>query len=139
MSPYKARGIRSQWTEKDLKRAIRARQNGESKNSASKLYKIPRRTLNRYMNKNTTLKQLLDRKSVLNEDQERELAARIIRLAQVGYPLTKRMLRKCVFNYCQLNGLSNMFSQKRLLAGRQWLKAFLKRDTQRLILERPRT
>ena len=127
MSPYKSRGLRSQWTEKNLQQALLAIQNGESKNSVSKRFNIPRRTLGRYERKNTNKKQTLGRKTVLSPENEAELVSRIIRLAEVGYPLTKRILRKCVFNYCEKTRLPHTFSQEKRLAGRYWLKAFLNR------------
>lgn len=127
MSPYKSKGIRSQWSEQNLQNALEAIENGMSKNAASKQFHISRRTLSRYKNKNINEKQNLGRKTTLTQAQETELSSRIVRLAQVGYPLTKRMLRRCVYNFCEQNRLPNVFSKEKRLAGRYWLKAFLQR------------
>lgn len=127
MSPYKSKDQRSQWTEENLQRALNAIANGQSKNSAAKEYHISRRTLNRYLAKGTNKKQQLGRKTILTADQESELVRRIIRLAEVGYPMTKGILRKCVYNFCEKNHLPHLFSQETRLAGRYWLKAFLRR------------
>lgn len=127
MSPYKSKGIRSQWTQQNLRSALKAIENGMSKSAASKQFNISRRTLSRYKNKSINEKQRLGRKTILKPEQEIELVSRIIRLAQVGYPLTKRMLRRCVYNYCEKNRIPHMFSQEKCLAGRYWLKAFLSR------------
>ncbi|CAG9760182.1 unnamed protein product [Ceutorhynchus assimilis] len=83
---------RSQWSEDNLQRALSAIANGESKNAASKRFEISRRTLNRYLSKGTNKKQKLGRRTLLGLDEETELETRIERLADIGYPLTKRML-----------------------------------------------
>lgn len=123
------RGIRSKWGSQDLKNAVAAVQEGRmSRQNASKTFSIPRRTLSRYVDSNRTSKSTMGRKPVLTADQERELSARIVRLADVGYPLTSRTLRRCVFNFCTENGIQNKFSTMSKMAGRYWLNGFSKRN-----------
>lgn len=122
------RGVRSQWTTQQLNNAIHAIHSGMSKNAASQRYKIPRRTLTRYFNKNVNEKIKMGRKTTLTVAEESELARRIVRLAQVGYPLTNKIVRKCVFTYCKQNNIPNIFSKEKEIAGRYWLKGFLQRN-----------
>lgn len=123
------RGIRSRWKKEDLENAVKAVQEGHmSRQGASKAFSIPRRTLSRYVDSNNTSKARMGRKPVLTANQEEELSGRIIRLAEVGYPLTSRTLRRCVFNFCTENGIENKFSSMSKMAGRYWLDGFLKRN-----------
>lgn len=128
MPRVRNKGIRSQWTNERLESAITAVKNGMSKNAASQRYKISRRTLKRYLEKNLGEKVKMGRKTILNKDQEHELAKRIVRLAEIGYPLSNKIVRKCVFNYCVQNNLEHKFSQEKKMAGRYWMKGFLQRN-----------
>lgn len=122
-------GIRGRWSREDLQNAVAAVQEGRmSRQRASRIFSIPRRTLTRYVNSNETTKAAMGRKPILTAVQERELSTRIIRLAEVGYPLTSRTLRRCVFNFCTQNGIQNKFSTMSKMAGRYWLNGFLKRN-----------
>lgn len=121
-------GIRSQWSNEQLQNAIFSIRNGMSKNTASKTYNVPRRTLVRYLNKNSNEKVKLGRKPTLTLEEENELKSRIIRLATIGYPLSRKLLRKCVYNYCHENNIPNVFSSDKKIAGRFWLRGFLKRN-----------
>lgn len=123
------RGIRSKWTKEDLQNAVAAvKEGGMSRQGASKTFSIPRRTLSRYVDKNENKKSAMGRKPVLTADQERELSSRIIRLAEVGYPLTSKTLRRCVYNFSAENGIPNKFSTMSKMAGRYWLNGFLRRN-----------
>nr|CAI5869230.1 unnamed protein product [Callosobruchus analis] len=66
---------------------------------------MPRRTLSRYVDNNETRKSAMGRKPVITTDKERELSSRIIRLAEVS-----KTLRRCVYNFCTENGITNKFS-----------------------------
>lgn len=123
------RGIRSKWSREDLQNAVAAVREGRmSHQGASKTFSIPRRTLSRYVDSNQTRKAAMGRKPVLSADEERELSARIIRLAEVGYPLTSKTLRRCVYNFCTESGIPNKFSTMSKMAGRYWLNGFFRRN-----------
>lgn len=77
------------------------------------------------MSENRERKSSLGRKPLLDSDQEQQLSSRIIRLSNVGYPLTPRVLRTCVKRYCDANNIGvNTQSQ---MIGRDWLRGFMKR------------
>lgn len=65
---------------------------------------------------------------MLNKIQEQDLTKRIIRLAQVGLPLTPKLVRKQAYEFCKANNLKNLFSDKTNTAGKKWLRDFLKRN-----------
>lgn len=93
MPRYRAKGIRGKWSEASMKQALTAVKSGKMKvNTAANHYNVPRRTLRRYLQEKKETKSALGRKPLLNPDQEKILASRIIRLCNVGYPLTQRIL-----------------------------------------------
>ncbi|KAJ8964249.1 hypothetical protein NQ314_005025 [Rhamnusium bicolor] len=121
------RGIRSKWSEQTLKNAVTAVVASRmSRQAASRTFSIPRRTLSRYVDNNRTNKSTMRRRTTLTVEQAEEVSSRIVRLAEVGYPLTSRALRRCVFNFCTENGIPNKFSIMSKMAGRYWLNGFLK-------------
>lgn len=86
---------------------------------------MPRRTLRRHLENKKENKSTLGRKPLLNPEQEKILASRVIRLCNVGYPLTQRVLRKCVKTFCDRNNI--LASGGNLMVGRDWLRGFMKR------------
>ncbi|XP_030760298.1 uncharacterized protein LOC115885495 [Sitophilus oryzae] len=130
MPTERNRGIREKWSEENMQNAIAAVRNGMSKNMASKQFSVPRGTLRDYLAKNVTLKCSMGRKCILTKEQETELCSRIIRLAEVGYPLTSKVLRRCVFNFCDANSICHSFNEEKKLARRFWLKGFFTRSPQ---------
>lgn len=119
MNPLIIGKKRGTWSQADMTMALHAVKEGElSTNSAAKRYGVPRRTLRRYINQNKDIKSKLGRKAVLNADQENYLCNRIFRLADVGYPLTSKIIRLCVFRFCKENKIPNNFSMKKQIAGR---------------------
>jgi len=70
----------------------------------------------------------MGRNSVLTNEQERDFVHRIIRFNEVGMPLSTAMLRRYVYQFCERNGISTPFSAQKGMAGKDWLKAFLKRN-----------
>jgi len=53
-------------------------------------YKVSRRILRAHLTENKHSKSKLGRKTILSPEQEQELSKRIIRLAEIGYPITLR-------------------------------------------------
>lgn len=117
---------RAQWSEENLRKALRAIRNGCSISQAAQQYQIPRTTLGLHHRKNNFIKRL-GRKSVLTPEQENDLVARIHKLAEVGMPVTSKMVRKSVFHYATAMKIATPFSQTSKVAGRKWLSLFFAR------------
>ncbi|CAH1995452.1 unnamed protein product [Acanthoscelides obtectus] len=107
------RGIRRKWIEENLQKAIAAGRNGMSKNLASKRFLVPRGTLRDYLGKNLTSKCSMGHKSILTKEQGQELCSRIIPLAEIEYPLISKVLRRCVFNFCDANSIYHPFNEEK--------------------------
>ncbi|KAK9679761.1 DDE superfamily endonuclease [Popillia japonica] len=119
---------RAQWSEEALGEALEAIKAGTSINQASKYYAIPRTTTTlglHYRNKNPNKR--IGRKSVLNQDQENDLVARIHKLAEIGMPVTSKVVRTSVFSYAAAMNIPTPFSRLSEAAGRKWLKLFFRR------------
>ena len=69
-------------------------------------------------------KSKMGRKTVLSPKQEKELSKKNIWLALTGYPTTSKILRMCVFTYCEKNNIPNPFLKETEMAGSAWVEAF---------------
>jgi len=117
---------RAPWTEQTLTQALAAVKDGMSQRDAADNFKIPRRTLRNHIKSGIT-KKTLGRKSVLTVEQEQDLVHRIIRYSEVGMPITVPMLGRYVYKFCVTNNIATPFNDQTCTAGRDWIKAFLKR------------
>lgn len=117
---------RAQWTEEELIAAMNAIRDGMPPFRASKIFKIPRRTLRNHL-KSGSLKKKLGRNPILFEVQERGLVGQIGRLCDIGMPLTPRILRKSVYSFVKENKIRHSFSIHKEIAGKKWLKCFYSR------------
>ncbi|KAL6961639.1 hypothetical protein U1Q18_051345, partial [Sarracenia purpurea var. burkii] len=52
-------------------------------------------------------------------DQEMEIVQRLFRLADVGFPLTPKQLRKCVYSYCEEKEIETPFDSTNAIAGKK--------------------
>jgi hypothetical protein len=71
-------------------------------------YKVPRRILRAHLDENEHSKSLR-RRTILLPEQEQELSTRIIRPAEIWYPITLQILRMCVFTHWKKNNIPNPF------------------------------
>lgn len=122
----KCRGIRANWTSEMMEEAIDLLKQGKSQRYVEKHCGIPRRTLRNHLKSGNTERKL-GRKKFLTADQENELENRIIRLSEVGVPLTPKQLRRCVYNFTKANSIENKFNVQKEMAGKDWFQRFLKR------------
>lgn len=119
---------RAQWTDEDLQAAMNAVKTGQlTQRAASERFKLPRTTLRNHLKTEKTTKNL-GRKTVLTKEQEKVLVQRIVNYASIGIVLTPKAIRRQTFLYCEQNGIKNSFNKRIGLAGKHWLKLFLKRN-----------
>ncbi|GFN77727.1 tigger transposable element-derived protein 1-like [Plakobranchus ocellatus] len=117
---------RGSWTQQELENAMRAINRGEgiSVREASKQFGIPRRILRNHISSGSTEKRL-GRKPLLSDEEEQLLVDRIARFANIGLPLTAKMIRCYVFKYFEKNNRQHPFTSN--LAGEKWFRLFLNR------------
>ena len=113
--------------EDNLSKAMQALASSVSQGVVAAQYHIPRRTLHNHL-KSGSITKKMGRKSILTQEQEAELCRRVIRFSDVGMPITGALLRSYVYELCEQNNVPTMFSRATCMAGKDWLKAFLKRN-----------
>ncbi|XP_023939021.2 uncharacterized protein LOC112046570 [Bicyclus anynana] len=125
--PSTIRKKRAQWTSQQMESAVKMVEKGIlSTYTAAARYNIPRRTLRNHLKSGSTIRKL-GRSAILNTEQEAGLVRRIIRLADVGVPMTPKMLRVQAFSFCKIKKIPNTFNDAKNAAGKKWLRLFLKR------------
>ncbi|KAJ3659728.1 hypothetical protein Zmor_011402 [Zophobas morio] len=120
------RAKQGKWTEDALEGAIEAVTKRLLDYKAAAEYNIPCRTLRKYVNKNITEKAKFGRKFTLSEEQQNELCTRNLKLAEVGYPITQKILRLCVYKFCTQNRIKHQFSDVKKIATHKWARSFMK-------------
>nr|CAI5849892.1 unnamed protein product [Callosobruchus analis] len=96
---------------------------------ASKTFSVPRATLFRFVKeKNDSIAEVVDkpigRKPVLDRDIESQLVDYILVMEGLFYGLTRMDLRRLAYQVAVQNNIENPFREG--VAGRYWLKGFLK-------------
>lgn len=119
--------LRAQWTNESLENALQAIRAGCSVASAARTHGIPRKTLGDWVKRgNVPPCRRLGRLPTLPVEIEKLLRVRIVRLQQVGFGLTRRLMCKKAYEICSEMNIKNPFKNE--MAGRHWLKGFLKRN-----------
>lgn len=90
--------------------ALRLLRQGHSQRAVEQQAGIPRRTLRNHF-KSGVISRTLGLKPILTKNHESELEQRIIRLAQIGLPLTPKALRRSVYKFVKANRI-DLFQQK---------------------------
>jgi hypothetical protein len=62
----------------------------------------------------------------LSSAKDTELFHQIFWLAEVRTLITGKLLRRSVYTYCKLNRIMNNFNHNSALAGRKWMKLFMR-------------
>lgn len=128
MSASNPRKRGSTWDEDSLRRAMEAVQTNQlNTNAAALKFNIPRRTLRNHLLTGKTTK-MIGKTTVLTKQLEEDLAERIKRFANLGIPLTPKFIRKQAFLFCERFKIKHSFNPSTKMAGRKWLKMFLRRN-----------
>lgn len=127
MGKYKCRGLRANWNSEMMEEALRLLRQGHSQRTVEQQTGIPRRTLRNH-SKSGVVTRKLGRKPILTKEDEDELEERIIRLSNIGLPLTPKALRRNVYNFVKTNGIDKFRSKgEKGVIGKDWYSGFLKR------------
>lgn len=108
---------RGEWTQRQLEDGLKLLNEGYSQHQAAVLSGVPRRTLRNHI-KSGSLEKTVGPRRTLNDEQELDLVARIIRFAEKGLPLTPLAVRRCVYQYCEKYNIPNQFNEKKRVAGK---------------------
>lgn len=120
---------RGNWSEESLKAAIQALKNREmSVYAAAKVFKIPRKTLERRFKTDNDKKGPMGPSSFFGEENEKKIADHIKNMQSKGFPLTIGDGRSIGYNLAVKLNLKHKFNTEKEKAGYDWLNGFLKRN-----------
>ncbi|XP_030758772.1 uncharacterized protein LOC115884355 [Sitophilus oryzae] len=109
----------------DLNKAVNAIRSGMPFKAASKLFKVPRSTLQDKVKGRTALEKKCGPETILTKEEENVLVAWLFRIAACGFPATKTMLLDSVQLLVKELNRPNNFTDNR--PGRKWYELFLRR------------
>lgn len=122
----KCRGIRANWTDDMMEEALQLLRQGKSQRYVEERCGIPRRTLRNHFSSGS-VKRSLGAKPTLSKTQERDLKKKILRFAEIGFPMTPKSIRRSVYSYVETENINHRFNREKKIAGRDWYKSFMKR------------
>lgn len=129
---YKRKGnsSRATWTEEMLQSAIQAvRTNSTGVNEAARNFKIPSTTLRRRLTTGNSKKRGLGPSSVLGEENEKKIATHIKKMQKRGFAPTRNIVRRMAYHLAEQLKIKHTFNRKVEMAGGDWLKSFLRRNS----------
>lgn len=123
---------KGKWSAEQLTEAIRLVSEGRSVKSVSNQLRIPRSTLRDRIKSNKKSNPSMGRPPIFNEEQEKELAKRVVELANVFYGITLTELRRLAFQVAEELGIKHNFNRESQMAGEDWAVGFRNRNKIRL-------
>lgn len=109
---------------------------GESIRSVARSLEMHEATLRKRLKKPAPATSLGRYTTTFTKAMEAELCDYIKNIDNMFYGLTTKSLREIAYNFAEKNNLSHRFNKEEKLAGKEWLRGFLKRHPE-LSLRRP--
>ncbi|GBP38960.1 hypothetical protein EVAR_95579_1 [Eumeta japonica] len=142
MAPTQSKHLRKDWDEEQMVKAIKmVREKKMGTLKVAKTFNVPRTTLQRLTYKTDLTPEeaaatKLGRKTVLGRQLENVLVEYVLTMESKFYGLTRSDLRRMAYMLAKRNNLPNPF-QESGLAGKTWLRLFLKRHKDKLSVRKP--
>lgn len=124
---YKRKTEKAKWSEEQFRCAIAAIEGGRKIREVGRAFGIHEATLRTRMKAGNIGPSKLGRNPVFTEEQETELAAYVSTMAKVFFGVTCIQLRRLAYDFAEANNIKNNFDKSARLAGKDWLRLFLKR------------
>jgi hypothetical protein len=130
MLPKRVINKRDIWTQEAQEKAIGAISTKKiSDYKATKAFGIPRRTIWRYVKSGCVVQAKLGRRLTFTSEQQEQICSRIIKLSQISYPVTSKVLRLCVYKFCCKNNKHQFSEMKGMtIASHIWARKFFKQN-----------
>lgn len=116
------------WDESTLAQAFRLVAAGNPIRKTAKETGIPFSTLQERLKKNNKQITKCGRQTVFSKTQEAEMADQIKLLAKIFYGCTASEIKRMAYEYALKNNVPNNFNNATQMAGKDWLKGFMKRN-----------
>lgn len=120
---------KAKWTANNMELAISAVKNGRSMREVSRSFSIPLTSLHDRIKNGKTVGPNMGRRTTFTTQQERDIANHCVLLSNLFYGMTPIELRRRAFEYAEASKIKHDFNIDSRLAGKDWLRGFLKRNT----------
>lgn len=137
VSRYKRKTARQSWSLNSMQQAVNAVINGEMGYYRSSVtFGVPQTTLERHVKKQRdnasyrVSKVLGSKKPVFGYEQEKELVAYLKEMEARLFGLTMMECRKLAFQLAEANGYAHCFNKQNEMAGKEWMRKFLERNSE---------
>lgn len=120
---------KAKWTANNMELAISAVKNGRSMREVSRSFSIPLTSLHDRIKNGKTVGPNMGRRTTFTTQQERDIANHCVLLSNLFYGMTPIELRRRAFEYAEASKIKHDFNVDSRLAGKDWLRGFLKRNT----------
>ena len=118
---------KARWSSEDLETALEAVRNGKSLREESRTSCIPLTTLPDRIKSGNVARLKWELKKKITQLQEKDTAKYCI-LSNLFYGLIPIEQRQRAFEYAEVNNIRHNFNVSSRLAGKDWLRGFLKRN-----------
>ena len=126
---YKRKTTKNSWSEDNLAKAMQlVKRKNYSFRRAAQEHGIPESTLRKKLKTGCLKKCRFGRNPILNSAQETEITNHVLQLSKMYYGITQKELRKLAYDFAKANKIPNHFNNITKLAGKDWLRGFLKRN-----------
>ncbi|XP_074028700.1 uncharacterized protein [Leptinotarsa decemlineata] len=126
---WKRKTDKGLWTSEDLLRGARLVANGMGIRKAALQCNIPYQIFQRRLKKgNLQYSAQLGRRPRFTIEQEKEMAAHLIKLSNMFYGLSRWQFCHLAYRCAENLKMKHRFNTQKQLAGRDWLEGFLKRN-----------
>ena len=121
----KPREKRKQWSTESMKAAVKAVEDGMSLRKAARFYNVPVETTRRRVLGTVAIECRPGPATVFSEEEEKEIVDYAIKMADMGFGLTREDLRHTAYRLAEKLEKSHPFQDG--IVGRGWLDGFLAR------------
>lgn len=141
LSNYKKKSARQPWDDQEMMQAIEAVVDGEMGCfKASRIFNVPRSTLTRRVESLTIddpdiKKRMLNFRTVLTHEQEKEILDHILAINSTSRGLTRKDVRSLAYQLAERDKVKHNFNNQEKLAGKDWLTGFRKRHPELCLMD----
>lgn len=124
----RSQGLKVKWTQDELSRAFKLVEDGTAIREAARTCGIPFSTLQERLKHKNCESPSLGRNPVFTREQEAEMADQVKFLGKIFYGCTSIQIRKMAYEYAVKNNVKHNFNEDLGMAGKDWIKGFMKRN-----------
>ncbi|KAB0795413.1 hypothetical protein PPYR_12252 [Photinus pyralis] len=133
MGKYQRKTERRNFSQASLDSALDAIEKGRKIRAVARDFGIHEATLRRHLGIKRKIKdrksETLGRAPIFSKEQEREIAEQVKSLARLFFGITPTELRQVAYKYAEINHIKHRFNKETAMAGPDWFRSFLKRNS----------